>query len=171
MRRGCKKYRREGERTSNTRRTELLIAPERDMPVAVRNAARRAVRLNPVADRRVARNVVREKPVIRRSFDRRGDRSSFGARSSSLEELAAGLRGAAALLCRPPSGGCRVGPFETVTNDDGDRRRDDAVAAAAALARFALFAGGVGQKAVVPPRIIVHCSRRATSERMNDAAK
>ena len=170
MRRGCKKYRREGERTSNTRRTELLIAPERDMPVAVRNAARRAVRLNPVADRRVARNVVREKPVIRRSFDR-GDRSSFGARSSSLEELAAGLRRAAALLCRPPSGGCRVGPFETVTNDDGDRRRDDAVAAAAALARFALFAGGVGQKAVVPPRIIVHCSRRATSERMNDAAK
>lgn len=170
MRRGCKKYRREGERTSNTRRTELLIAPERDMPVAVRNAPRRAVRLNPVADRRVARNVVREKPVIRRSFDR-GDRSSFGARSSSLEELAAGLRGAAALLCRPPSGGCRVGPFETVTNDDGDRRRDDAVAAAAALARFALFAGGVGQKAVVPPRIIVHCSRRATSERMNDAAK
>ena len=169
MRRGCKKYRREGERTSNTRRTELLIAPERDMPVAVRNAARRAVRLNPVADRRVARNVVREKPVIRRSFDR-GDRSSFGARSSSLEELAAGLRGAAALLCRPPSGGCRVGPFETVTNDDGDRRKDDAVAAAA-LARFALFAGGVGQKAVVPPRIIVHCSRRATSERMNDAAK
>ena len=169
MRRGCKKYRREGERTSNTRRTELLIAPERDMPVAVRNAARRAVRLNPVADRRVARNVVREKPVIRRSFDR-GDRSSFGARSSSLEELAAGLRRAAALLCCPPSGGCRVGPFETVTNDDGDRRKDDAVAAAA-LARFALFAGGVGQKAVVPPRIIVHCSRRATSERMNDAAK
>jgi hypothetical protein len=78
MRRGCKKYRREGERTSNTRRTELLIVPERDMPVAVRNAARRAVRLNPVADRRVARNAVREKPVIRRSFDR-GDRSSFGA--------------------------------------------------------------------------------------------
>ena len=171
MRRGCKKYRREGERTSNARRTESLITPERDMPVAVRNAPRRAVRLNPVADRRVARNAVREKPVIRRSFDRRGDRSSFGARSSSLEELAAGLRGAAALLCRPPSGGCRVGPFETVTNDDGDRRRDDAVAAAAALARFALFAGGVGQKAVVPPRIIVHCSRRATSERMNDAAK
>jgi hypothetical protein len=57
-----------------------------------------------------------------------------------------------------------------MNDDDGDRRRDDAVAAAA-LARFALFAGGVGHKAVVPPRIIVHCSRRATSDRMNDAAK
>ena len=98
----------EGESTSSARRTLSLARPEREMPVAARSAARRAVRLNPVAVRSVARRAVREKPVMRRRLDR-GDRSSPGARSSlggsAAEEPRRVGEGRAAILRRPHCGG------------------------------------------------------------------
>ncbi len=148
MRRGWRKYLREGESTPRIRRTISLTVPERDTPVAARNAARRAVRLNPVAARSVARRAVREKPVMRRSLERGdidpppphppGGVGAPSSSSSSHEESASsepprrvtGEEGDA-VPRRPPSRGrCRRGPpFETAArdeNDDGDRPRGDA---------------------------------------------
>jgi len=73
---GCKKYRREGDKTSNIRRMVPLIDCEREIPVAARKVVRNAVRLKPVAARRVVRKAVKENPVSCRSLDR-GD-SSLG---------------------------------------------------------------------------------------------
>jgi len=83
MRKGWRKYRRPGWRTSSRQRRVPEMDWERETPVAARSVVRKAVRENPVAARRVARRVVRENPVSWRSFDRGDDVDDGDDRPSS----------------------------------------------------------------------------------------